>query len=106
MVRYITLTTDIRGGSLNGTEVTQNGGLPNGLTIHNGYTRAICFATINSYPSINNFIWMVSSSTYLSIDEYGYVYAQNVNTNVSADVICVSRYNSYLMGRITLQLLP
>lgn len=103
---YIEVTTDIRENSLNGTEVTINNGQPGGLTVHSGYSRALCFKTPNVYPSINNFKWTTTNSDILTVDKYGYIYAKNVSSSTTVIVNGVCKYNSKIRITLIITILP
>lgn len=104
--QYIEVTTDMRENILNGTEVTINNGSPGGLTIHSGYSRALCFKTPNIYPSIDNFRWTTTNSDILTVDKYGYIHAKNISVTTTVTVNGVCKYNSKIKIVLTITILP
>ncbi len=102
---YLEMTTDTRpDASQNGTEVTvlnQQSGL---FTIHSGYSRALCFASDNVYPSMKDFIWVASSG--VTINENGMVTAEEVQTETNAVVEGWHKNNNNVRIRVVFTILP
>lgn len=105
-IKMVDLRMDYRPDNNNGTEVLVLGQPQGGNTIHSGYTRAICFAENNQFPSIDDFVWHSSNPSVATILNFGMVCGQNVEKPTFVDIIGVNKYNNYIRAKITLVIVP
>lgn len=98
--KNVELSTDINSdASLNGTEVKFNNGVPNGKTIHIGYTRSICIISGGPTNIRQDYYWYSSNNEVAEVNIFGIVLAKSKGTTV---ITCVNKYNPKYIGEITI----
>lgn len=96
----IQLSTDVNEDyTLNGTEVTKNGGLPGGTTISVGYTRSVCIISGGPTNIRQDYNWSSSNDNIATVDKYGIIHAIKPGVVV---ITCINKYNSSFIGTITI----
>lgn len=65
----------------------------------------LCFKEVNIYPSMKDFIWSSSNNDVATVSDYGTVFAKEVETETSAIITGISKYNSKVMARIEFTIL-
>lgn len=99
----IQLSTDVNEDyTLNGTEVTKNGGLPGGTTISVGYTRSVCIISGGPTNIRQDYNWTSSNNNIATVDKYGIIHAIKPGVVV---ITCTNKYNSSYIGTITITVL-
>ncbi len=111
-IKNLKLTTDVReGGTITGTEVSENGGAVGDVVIHVGYTRLICINDKNSPSnSIQDYIWSSSDDSIATVSQYGTIkaismgsYNDNDDNWAEVEITGIYKYNENFVAKIIIK---
>ena len=87
-----------------GTEVRHNGGILDGTTITEGFTRHVHFQNIAGVPSVErkDYNFYSSNTSYATVSEFGTVFAKSVSQDCEVTITAVYKYNPAIIFTIDL----